>query len=287
MRRTTVPAFAFLFALSLGPALADEPGEAALAEAKRRLLEQTFGEKIPQDHGGCEEVGVVSCPTVAQTGSLSSSDCHLGDGSYADTYHFSGTAGRVVTIDLTSSVIDPFVLLRAPNGTVAAFDDDSGTGLNSHLVFTLNATGTWAVVANSAFPNEFGAYNLTMTCSGGTTPGTCTPNANTLCVSNNRFRVQTTFRTPQQQTGSGNAVSLTADSGYFWFFDPGNVEIVVKVLNACIFDPHIWVFSAGLTDVEVTMTVTDTKNGSQKVYTNPLGTAYLAIQDTSAFATCP
>jgi hypothetical protein len=259
-----------------------------MAEAKRRLLEQAFGDKTalsPQDHGGCTAVATISCP-ASLTGALSNTDCFLGDSSYADTYHFAGTAGQQVTIELTSPDFDTYVLLRAPGGAIAAFDDDSGTGFNSHLVFTLNATGTWAVVANSAFPNDFGAYSLSLSCSS-TGPGTCVPNANTLCLSNGRFRVATSFRTPQQQTGSGTAVPLTPDSGYFWFFNSGNVEIVVKVLNACVFDPHIWVFSAGLTSVEVTMTVTDTKNGIQKIYTNPLNTAYLAIQDTAAFATCP
>ena len=28
-------------------------------------------------------------------------------------------------------------------------------------------------------------------------------------------------------------VPLTSDSGYFWFFDADNIELVVKVLDAC------------------------------------------------------
>ena len=34
------------------------------------------------------------------------------------------------------------------------------------------------------------------------------------------------------------------------------------------------------------MTVTDTETGVQKIYTNPLGTAFVPLQDTAAFA-CP
>lgn len=85
----------------------------------------------------------------------------------------------------------------------------------------------------------------------------------------------------------GTAVPLTADSGYFWFFDAGNIEVVTKVLNACSFSDRIWVFSAGLTNVEVLLTVTDTRNGTVKIYPNPLNTAYQPIQDVQAFATCP
>jgi hypothetical protein len=33
--------------------------------------------------------------------------------------------------------------------------------------------------------------------------------------------------------------------------------------------------------------VTDTQSGLVKAYTNPLGTTFKTISDTSAFATCP
>jgi hypothetical protein len=49
---------------------------------------------------------------------------------------------------------------------------------------------------------------------------------------------------------------------------------------------HFWVFAAGLTDVEVEITVTDTVSGTWKSYRNPPHTAFLPIQDTLAFD-CP
>ncbi len=79
---------------------------------------------------------------------------------------------------------------------------------------------------------------------------------------------------------------LTSDSGYFWFFNSANIELVVKVLDACTVNDHYWVFAGGLTNVEVVLTVTDTNTGAQQVYTNPLGTAYVPLQDTGAFE-CP
>ena len=63
--------------------------------------------------------------------------------------------------------------------------------------------------------------------------------------------------------------------------------MVLKVLNACTFNNHYWVFAAGLTNVEVTLVVRDTQRGTVKTYVNPLGTAYLPLQDTLAFETCP
>ena len=118
-------------------------------------------------------------------------------------------------------------------------------------------------------------------------PTACVQDAQTLCLSANRFRVSTTFTTSSGQQGVAKAVRLTADTGYFTFFDPSNVEVVVKVLNACSFAQKIWVFAGGLTDVQVRMTVTDTNNGTFKTYDNVQKTPFQPIQDTSAFATCP
>ncbi len=62
-----------------------------------------------------------------------------------------------------------------------------------------------------------------------------------------------------------------------------------KLLNACTpaLGNHFWVFAGGLTDVEVTTTVTDTASGQVKTYFNPLGTPFQPITDLGAFATCP
>ena len=118
-------------------------------------------------------------------------------------------------------------------------------------------------------------------------PLTCESDPTTMCLNASRFRVTADWRKTDGTTGQGQAVALTPDSGYFWFFNPANIEAVVKVLNACSVGGHYWVFGAGLTNVEVTLRVVDTFAGSVKTYVNPLGNAYQPIQDTSAFATCP
>jgi hypothetical protein len=64
--------------------------------------------------------------------------------------------------------------------------------------------------------------------------------------------------------------------------------VLIKVLDACVspFD-RFWVFAAGLTNVEVSLTVTDTDSGERRHYRNLPGRAFIPIQDTDAFATCP
>jgi hypothetical protein len=116
----------------------------------------------------------------------------------------------------------------------------------------------------------------------------CTPSATTLCVGGgNRFAVTAAWRTTDGQSGAGHAVSLTADTGYFWFFSESNVEMVLKVLDACSFNQRFWVFAGGLTNVQVDITVLDTATGAVKIYHNPQGASFQPVQDTSAFSGCP
>jgi Subtilase family/Bacterial pre-peptidase C-terminal domain len=235
----------------------------------------------------------ISCP-VTLAGSLSASDCtggHLGQTYFTDVYEFSGIAGQTVTIEMSSPAapdFDSFLVLISPSGAFAAYNDDIdlGVNVNSRLVFTLNATGTWRVEASTFLPGTTGDYSLSISGCSPPMPSICIPGPNTLCLSGGRFQVQTNWKKADGTTGAGNAFGLTADTGYFWFFDSTNVEMVVKVLDACSFAQRLWVFAGGLTNVEVTMVVTDTSNGIFKTYVNPQGTAYLPIQDTQAFATC-
>ena len=101
-----------------------------------------------------------------------------------------------------------------------------------------------------------------------------------------RFAVGVTFLAPGGQVRPAHAVSLTPDTGYFWFFDASNVEVVVKVLNGCSTNGHYWFFASGLTNVGVQLEVTDTVTGAMKPYSNPSGTAFQPVQDTAAFP-CP
>jgi len=117
--------------------------------------------------------------------------------------------------------------------------------------------------------------------------GGCVTTDTQLCLAGGRFLVQTGWKASDGQTGLAHTVPFTADSGSFWFFGPGNIELNVKVLDACSFNGKYWVFAAAATDVEVTLTVTDTKTGAAKTYKNPLGHPFTTITDTSAFATCP
>jgi hypothetical protein len=108
-----------------------------------------------------------------------------------------------------------------------------------------------------------------------------------LCLLSGRFRVTATWETSAGQSGTGKARQLTDESGYFWFFSENNVEVVVKVLDACSSFGRFWVFAAGLTNVGVELRVEDTATGVVRTYSNPAGRPFQPLQDTNAFATCP
>ena len=110
----------------------------------------------------------------------------------------------------------------------------------------------------------------------------CTPTPTSLCLSGGRFRLTATWTDFAGNTGAGQAVSLTSDTGYFWFFGNSNVELVVKALDGRALNDHYWIFYGALSNVEYTMTVTDTVTGIVKTYSNPSG-RFASVGDTLAF----
>jgi hypothetical protein len=119
------------------------------------------------------------------------------------------------------------------------------------------------------------------------TAAPCAADATTLCLNDSRYRVQAHWFTPGGRSGAGQVISLTEDTGAFWFFGSGNVEVVIKVLNGCSVNSRYWAFAAGLTNVDVNLTVTDTQTGAVKTYANAQGTPFPPIQDAGAFEICP
>lgn len=109
----------------------------------------------------------------------------------------------------------------------------------------------------------------------------CTGGGDSLCLGNDRFEIEVTY-TANGATGHGHPMPGTNDSGYFWFFHPENLELVVKVLDARGVNGHFWVFFGALTDVDYTLTVTDTLDGARRRYHHAKG-SQCGLPDTNAF----
>jgi Trypsin-like peptidase domain len=145
-------------------------------------------------------------------------------------------------------------------------------------------------VVDGAFAVSFASLSQWLSpASGG---GSCVADAATLCLDDqpgdHRFKVQVPFHTSQSGgvSGQGHPVALGSlgidQGGVFWFFNLGNPELLIKVLNACALGNHYWVFLSAGTNVGLTITVTDTVTGHTWTRTNPDLTAVPTIQDTNA-----
>lgn len=167
--------------------------------------------------------------------------------------------------------------------TAWSWDFHDGTTSNRQNPFrTYSAAGTYQVSLTAS--NSAGSSTTTGSI---TVVNGCAPSSTTLCLSGSRFAVSAIWEKPDATSGQATAIPLADDTGAFWFFSATNYEMMLKTLDACSINGHKWVFAGGLTNVKVTVSVTDTKTGAARSYVNPQGHAFAPVQDTNAFSTCP
>lgn len=140
-------------------------------------------------------------------------------------------------------------------------------------------------------PLPEGSYTINWTVNGSHLPfpettvfQVTSPNTS-LFLQSGRFLVTATFTDPA--TGvqkTAQAVQLSDESGYFWFFGSTNTELSLKLLNGQIINGHSWLFLASMTTMGFSVKVTDQETptncrftgfGSSclsKTYTSPAGT---------------
>ena len=104
------------------------------------------------------------------------------------------------------------------------------------------------------------------------------------CVLGDRFEIQLQATGPDGPL-SVTAVELTDETVYFWFRDENNVEVFAKVPSGtCGVNGRFWFFAGGATDVDVEITLRDTRTGDVQQYSST--GRFTAINDTAAFDTC-
>jgi hypothetical protein len=114
-------------------------------------------------------------------------------------------------------------------------------------------------------------------------PLTCFYGDMALCLLGRRYEVTVDFIDPLTgESRQARALPFSWESGAFWFFDKGNVELYVKVLDGSAVNGRAWVFHGALTDVEYTITVRSTAHPLEVwQYHNPRGRMHSGA-DTSA-----
>jgi hypothetical protein len=163
-----------------------------------------------------------------------------------------------------------------------------GAGATAADISGLDPATGYVFRVRASSDGPFSAYSNEASASTRAEPGPCVPDADTLCLNGGRFRVEVRWETPDGATGVGSvAPAGVDDSGLFWFFQPTNWEMLVKVLEGCGFNHHYWVFFAATTNVELVVAVTDTQTGEVKTYFNPQGRSADAVTDIDALHGCP
>ncbi len=114
----------------------------------------------------CLAEGSITMPVGVVSGALATTDPQggpRGSAYYYDAYEFDGTAGQVVTFELTQGAFDTYLYLVAPTTcSTEASNDDGGSGLLSRISTSLSTTGTYTVVVTSLSSNTTGTYTLTV-----------------------------------------------------------------------------------------------------------------------------
>ncbi len=168
--------------------------------------------------------------------------------------------------------------------------------IDGNVVATVNDVASPFEASLPALVNQYnrflaGDFGLVLTSQGfpqgelGMVLDHCIEGPSTLCVTGRRFRASVELTAPQQSARLADAVpARSQDAGLFWFFNPANWEVLVKVLDACDFNGRFWVFLSANTNVAFKATVFDTLTGATRVYSNPQGKVAAPVADTDAFA---
>ena len=122
----------------------------------------------------------------------------------------------------------------------------------------------------------------------GQTAAECISDSTHACLSNGRFRAEVVWREPRfaPDSAPGQVFPLTDQSAAFWFFAPGNLEVVCKVLDGRALNGRFWLFTAALTSVEFELRVTDSAAGWRKSWFHP-ASAPSSQADVGAFSEDP
>lgn len=90
------------------------------------------------------------------------------------------------------------------------------------------------------------------------------------------------------ETRPAGIVELSTDGALFWFFDPRNPEVIVKILDGTRINGRFWLFLSSMTTVEFTLHVRRCIDGDPpfceegRSYHSPAG-ANLDLVDIEAF----
>jgi hypothetical protein len=109
----------------------------------------------------CEEVFALRGSTTTQA--LETTDCPRTGGFYGDEFFILVPATKSITISMSSTAVDPYLVISDLGGNqLAANDDRDGTTKDARLVFTATLSAFYRILASSANVGATGAYTITI-----------------------------------------------------------------------------------------------------------------------------
>ena len=99
----------------------------------------------------------------SRNGEITTTDLRNSADVLLDVYWFAGLFGESARINLSSQVFDPYLILHSNAGDPpVAFDDNSGGGLNSQLVYRIPESSIYVILATPFEANRTGTYTLAL-----------------------------------------------------------------------------------------------------------------------------
>ncbi|MXX63213.1 MAG: PKD domain-containing protein [Holophagales bacterium] len=184
----------------------------------------------------------------------------------------------------------PVMFEDASSGTVQSRDWEFGEGRTSQdreVEHIWSEPGFYTVTLRVKGGESESLASVTFLVEASDPAGACKADTHTRCLQDSRYAVQIYWANEEGRHSRARVVRAgTNDSGMFYFFDRENWEVLIKVLDGCAFNGHVWVYGASTTDQGYSIRVEDTVTGTLREYDNEPGRAAPTITDATAFPVC-
>lgn len=127
--------------------------------------------KLRPSHAAATTTPTTTAAAETENGTLAAGDSVIPSRGFGDVYRYTWAAGTQVTLNLTSSEFDTYVIVRSPSGRVIENDDIEPGNTNSTLAYQVSESGPHEVVVTSYAAEMTGAYELSVSGGAGESVG--------------------------------------------------------------------------------------------------------------------
>ncbi len=177
-------------------------------------------------------------PGGQASGELRPGDATLASGEYVDSFTVEGRAGQHIVVRMTSTALDPYLLIRGPANFKQENDDESQGVSSALLDVTLPADGRYTISATTYKAGESGAYVVTLGGASAAPSSAAVPGA---------IRAGDTVR---GTLARGDETLQSGEYADTWRLQGRRGETFTIRLASSAFDPYLLVRGAGGLSVE-------------------------------------